>query len=188
MADENNKFKFRTDDLERQEKAKFNRENAQKILEQAGIMPDSQNYQQYLALTMRNVHNTGRFGVYNDEVETMFVEMLKNPEMSIDQYRQATEQYYIQVIETQQKNASGSTFSGKDESYGNLKANIDETVKSGIEMRQEFQTMFPKEIYDEDGKLRSRIVVDIPLDRQEGSALGMIGSYAQNHDGISFDG
>ena len=46
---------------------------------------------------MRNVHNTGRFGSYNDAVENMFVEMLKNQDMTLEQYKQATEKYYVDV-------------------------------------------------------------------------------------------
>lgn len=181
------KYEFRTDDLERQEVAKFNKDRARVILEQAGITPDNPDYQQYFTLTMRNVHNTGRFGSYNDAVENMFIEMLKNQDMTLEQYKQATEKYYVEVIEKQQLDATGSTFSGKDERYSSLKSNIDETIKSGIEMRQEFGTEFPKEFYDENGKLRSRIVVEIPAEMQENSALGMIGGYAGRHDGVSFD-
>ena len=129
------KYEFRTDDLERQEVAKFNKDRARVILEQAGITPDNPNYQQYFTLTMRNVHNTGRFGTYNDSVEDMFVEMLKNQDMTLEQYKQATEKYYVEVIEKQQLDATGSTFSNRDESYETLNANIRRTVQSGVEIR-----------------------------------------------------
>ena len=178
---------FRTRDDEVKAIILHNQECAKRILEKAGIEQSHPNYKEYFALTASNVNQTGRFGTYNESVEDMFVEMLKSDEMSLLQYREASKLYRKEIIERQQLGASGSTFSGRDESYENLKANIDETIKSGVEMRGEFETDFPKEFYDENGKLRSRIVVDIPLEMQENSALGMIGSYASNHNEISFD-
>ena len=181
------KYVFRSRIEEKRAITRHNEECATRILDRAGIEINHPNYDEYFKLTMQNVHNTGRFGTYNDSVEDMFVEMLKNEEMSIEQYRDASKLYRKEVIEKQQLNASGSTFSQRDESYETLNANIRQTVQSGVEMRKEFGTEFPKEFYDENGKLRHRVIVDIPLEKQEGSALGMIGSYAHNHEGISFD-
>ena len=179
------KYTFRDDTIERRASAEFNIEATKRILLLAGITEDNPLYKKYFGLTARNVNATSLYGVYNDSVEQMFVITLKNPEMSIEQYEQITEDYRKNLIEEQQTNAIGG-FAGP-EKYEVLKGIIDATVMSGIKMRDQLNPNFPKEFYDESGKLRSRVVVEIPYDMQEESALGMIRSYASGHKGIEFD-
>lgn len=192
MSNENNteesnasRYIFRDDTLEREKVAEFNIEASKRILSLAGITEDNPSYKKYFALTARNVHVTFLYGTYNDSVEEMFIETLKNEEMSVDQYEHITEDYYKNIIERQQAEAIGG-FAGPMK-YNVLRETIDATVMSGIKMREKLTPKFPKEFYDENGDIRPRVVVEIPYEMQEESALGMIRSYAIGHRGISFD-
>ena len=129
-------------------------------------------YKRYFALTAINVHSTFLYGTYSDSVEEMFVETLKNRDMTIEQYEKVTRDYYNKIVELQQSNAVGGF--GGDKSYDFLKSTIDNTVLSGIDIRKKLNPRFSKEFYDESGKLRPRIVVEIPYEQQEASALGII--------------
>jgi len=97
---------------EKEEKGKiaeFNRKEATAILEQAGIGKDNPDYKRYHALTMVNVHNTRRFGVYNDDIKNNFAESLKNlqldtghsAEEKMQWYENASKNYYAYVTKNQ---------------------------------------------------------------------------------------
>ena len=70
---------FRSDNEERLNITERNKKVATNILEKAGIDKNNPLYDRYYAYTMANVHNAGRYGVYDDAIEQMFVETLKNP-------------------------------------------------------------------------------------------------------------
>lgn len=179
------KYIFRDDTIERRASAEFNIEAAKRILSLAGITEDNPLYKKYFGLTARNVHSTFLYATYNDTIEEMFISTLKTPEMTVDQYEQITEEYYRNIIEKEQVDAIGG-FAGASK-YEVLKSTIDTTVLSGIKMRETIRPNFPKQFYDEEGKIRPRIVVEIPYEQQEESALGMIRNYASRHEGIEFD-
>lgn len=81
----NEELKFRTDAKEREWIKQRNDGAARRILEKAGIDPQDPKNRKLWALTLINVHNTGRFGTYNDDVENMFVQLLRDPEMTVEQ-------------------------------------------------------------------------------------------------------
>ena len=185
MQEEQQEYEFRTDEIERKEAFEFNIEASKRILALAGIEETNPEYKRYFGLTARNVHITFLHSTYNDSVEEMFIETLKDPEITISQYEQLTESYYKEIIEKQHLEAIGG-FAGPAK-YEELKSKIDATIMSGIEMRRRINPVFPEQFYDENGDLRSRIVVEIPYEKQEESAYGMIVSYGAAHNGISFD-
>ena len=191
------KFLFRDDSIEREQIAERNKKAAENILKQAGIEPSHPDYERYYALTLSNVHNAGRYGFYDEStgielktydetVEKMFVETLKDPEMSISQYEEATKLYRKKAIEGQQKNAAGSIFANKDESYDALVQPYNETLRSGVQMRTDKNPSFPKEFYDDSGAPVKRLVVDLDAE----SAWNVVNSYADKHSdvGVSFNG
>ena len=191
------KFLFRDDSIEREQIAERNKQAAENILKQAGIEPSHPDYERYYALTLSNVHNAGRYGFYDEStgielktydetVEKMFVETLKDPEMSISQYEEATKLYRKKAIEGQQKNAAGSIFANKDESYDALVQPYNETLRSGVQMRTDKNPSFPQEFYDEKGFPTKRLVVEFEAE----SAWNVVNSYADKHRdaGVSFNG
>ena len=180
---------FRSDNEERLNITERNKKAATNILEKAGIDKNNPLYDRYYAYTMANVHNAGRYGVYDDAIEQMFVETLKNPELSIEQYLEATKKFQANFAEKQLRDASGSIFNETKNNtpYSEIRSILNETTKSGIEMREEFGTSFPKDFYDESGKLRSRLVVDIPPELFEDSAMGIIGMTTKKYSSIEFD-
>ncbi|MBP3687539.1 MAG: hypothetical protein J6J35_04140, partial [Alphaproteobacteria bacterium] len=186
MSEHNEEIIFRSDDIERQKIAAHNKEAAERILQKAGITPDNSEYQRYLALTESNVNSAGRYALFDEGVEKMFVETLKDPEMTLSQYETATKQYRIKAIEAQQTKADGGTFSDKDGNYKALREPYDETLKSGVAMRQENQITFPKEFYDENGLPNKRLVVELDAN----SAWTVVNDYAEKHSdiGLSFNG
>ena len=129
-------LEFRSDDRERAEIVERNKKAALSVLEQAGISPDNPQYNQYYDLTLVNVHNAGRYGVYDGHIEKQFVETLKNPELSIEQYREATKLFKAKMAETQMHNAKGSVFNAAKEStpYSEVRNILNNTVRSGVAM------------------------------------------------------
>ena len=90
-------------ELEGQKIATRNKEAATRVLQKAGITPENPAYKQYEALTQANVHNFSRFGVYDDAIEDMLVETLKNPELNVEKYREVTlpDEVHIAFTETE---------------------------------------------------------------------------------------
>ena len=182
-------LEFRSDDIERMEIAERNKKAALSVLEQAGITPDNPQYNQYYALTLANVHHAGRYGVYDGHIEKQFVETLKDPELSIEQYREATKLFEAKMAETQMHNAEGSVFNAMKEStpYSEMRNILNDTTRSGVELRNTLNTTYPKEFYNEDGSLKRRLVVDIPPEMMEDSAMGSIGLITKKYKNVTFD-
>ena len=182
-------LEFRSDDIERMEIAERNKKAALSVLEQAGIGPDNPQYNQYYALTLVNIHHAGRYGVYDGHIEKQFVETLKDPELSIEQYREATKLFEAEMAKKQMNKAEGSTFSPEKNNtpYSEIRNILNDTTRSGVELRNTLNTTYPKEFYNEDGSLKRRLVVDIPPEMMEDSAMGTIGLITKKYKNVTFD-
>ncbi|MBP5698860.1 MAG: hypothetical protein J6W96_04985 [Alphaproteobacteria bacterium] len=159
--------------------AEFNEKQATDILKEAHITPENPNYKKYLGLTEANVHTWRRFSTYDNTVREMLIETLSNPEMTIEQYQEATKRFRVDQIELQQLNASGSTFNGTvDESYPALMLNEDAAVQEGIKIRKRLGTTYPSVFYEEGSSLPNRRVIAVIEDE---SAYGIVDAYAAKH-------
>ncbi len=182
-------FVFRSDDEERVVIAERNKQAAASILSQAGISEDNPLYNQYYAHTLANVHHAGRYGGYDKQIEQMFVETLQDPELSLEQYIEASKRFEAQFAEKQMQNADGSVFNWEKNNtpFQEMRGILNKTTLDGVEMRKNQNTTFPKEFYDENGSLKRRLVVEIPPELMGNSAMGAIGSITKEYKNISFD-
>lgn len=169
-------FVFRSDDEERVVIAERNKQAAASILSQAGISEDNPLYNQYYAHTLANVHHAGRYGGYDKQIEQMFVETLQDPELSLEQYKEASKRFEAQFAEKQMQNATGSVFneSKNNTPFQEVRDILNKTTLDGIEMRNSLSATFPKEFYDENGSLKRRLVVEIPPELMGNSAMGQL--------------
>ena len=176
-------IEFKTwEEVEKGRTAQRNIEAAQRILEAAGITADNPNYKRYFNATLLNVHNAGRFAVkdattgefmtYNEHVENMFIETLKNPEMSLEQYEKATiafrDSFANDQLEIAQKSRNGNFSHEENFSYNQSVEAINNSITDGLEMRRKSSVKFPQEFYDENGTLR-RLVVNVPEEFKSGA-------------------
>ena len=182
-------FVFRSDDEERLAIAERNKQAAASILSQAGISEDNPLYNQYYAHTLANVHHAGRYGGYDKQIEQMFVETLQDPELSLEQYKEASKRFEAQFAEKQMQNATGSVFneSKNNTPFQEVRDILNKTTLDGVEMRNSLSATFPKEFYDENGSLKRRLVVEIPPELMGNSAMGAIGTITKEYKNISFD-
>ena len=182
-------LKFRSDALERKAIAERNKNAAVSILSQAGIMEDNPLYKKYFAYTMANVHHAGRYGVYDEQIEQMFVQSLQDPEMSLEQYQQVTKKFEASMAESQMKNATGSVFNGNKSAtpFSEIRDILQQTTRDGVQMRNDLDTSFPKEFYNRDGSLNHRLIVDIPPEMMGDSAMGAIGLVTKKYKNVTFD-
>ena len=182
-------FVFRSDDEERVVIAERNKQAAASILSQAGISEDNPLYNQYYAHTLANVHHAGRYGGYDKQIEQMFVETLQDPELSLEQYIEASKRFEAQFAEKQMQNAEGSVFNEAKNNtpFQEMRGILNKTTLDGVEMRKNQNTTFPKEFYDENGSLKRRLVVEIPPELMGNSAMGAIGTITKEYKNISFD-
>ncbi len=167
-------LEFRTDEIERRDIRTRNHEKTQAILDAAEIQKDNPNYKRYYNATMINVHNAYRFS-YNGETDLQiekvldsFTETIKDPNVTIEQYEAGTKTFLHTRAVKQLGSADGQF--AKATTYEEMRSTLNTTIQSGMEMRQEQETTFPKEFYTEKGSLR-RIIVDIPLELQTESAM-----------------
>ncbi len=169
--------------------AKFNREQAEQILAGAQINVDNPNYSKYLAFTMSNVHQAGRFGVYDRSVKNMFIETLKDKDLTLEQYKGASHKFVSMFSNKQFNEASGN--SHNDESavleYDNFMQIIHKTVAGGIDMRLAKGVKFPKEFYNENDTIIPRLEVKIPTSYYDNSAMGVIDEITNAYSDINFD-
>ena len=182
-------FTFRSDEQERLAIAERNKQAAASILSQAGISEDNPLYNQYYAHTLANVHHAGRYGGYDKQIEQMFVETLQDPELSLEQYIEASKRFEAQFAEKQMQNAEGSVFNEAKNNtpFQEMRGILNKTTLDGVEMRNSLNTTFPKEFYDENGSLKRRLVVEIPPELMGNSAMGAIGTITKEYKNISFD-
>ena len=165
-------IRFRTDDLERQELRERKEARTNYILETAGIAKDNPDYNRWYQATLVNVHNAYRFS-YNGETEADlervfegFISAIK--ENPIDKYEEATKEFLYERVALQLDKAAGDF--AKTATYEEMRGTLNETMISGIKMRKQKETTFPKEFYKENGGTQ-RLVYEIPLEEQEESAM-----------------
>ncbi len=179
-------LEFRSYDKEKEIIAERNKSRTDYILDAAGITKDNSDYERYYRATITNVHNCYRFS-HNNETEIdlenvfeSFIDSIK--ENSIEQYENATKEFLYQRAATQLANASGSY--AVYSTYNEMKQQIDDTVKSGMDIRQEKATSFPKEFYTENGTIQ-RLIYDIPSEDQEESAMCNIDMIVAKHKDLN---
>ena len=183
-------IKFRTYDQEREQIRERNKARTDYILEAAGITKENPDYNRWYRATMINVHNAYRFS-YNGETEAdlekvfeSFVEAIQ--ENPIEKYEEATKEFLYQRATQQLDKAVGGYADAS--TYDEMRKKLDETIKSGMEIREQEGTTFPKEFYTEGGGLQ-RLVYDIPLSEQEESSMlnidMMVAKYKDK--GVEFD-
>ncbi len=168
--------------------AEFNRKQASQILKLAGIGSKNPDYKQYLALTMANVNNAGRLGGYNEFVRNMFVDTLKNPDLTLAQYKEASQKFVTDFAEEQFVMANGLVQNENPNfSYAEHRKIINDTLLSGTIMRNRNSVKFPDVFYDDKGKLRPRLEVKLPKAYIKESAMGMINGFVEQYSDILFD-
>lgn len=187
---------FRTEDEERELRIndehrlsikEYNKQEALKILEDAGISQTNPFYNQYLALTMANVHIAKLFAVYNPDIQNMFAETLKNPNLTPEQYANISKTFRHTFYSEQLKHAEGSTHEENDANFEDVTKELKKTIETGIKMRKELKTFFPK-VFSPNDKSVSRLYVDIPPELLEISAIHIIRKITSEYnDFIDFD-
>ena len=181
---------FRTDEIERQEIAARNRKRTLYILKSADINESNPDYQRYFNATIVNVHNAYRYS-YNGETEADlenvfegFIATIK--ENTLEQYEQTTKAFLSARAEQQLNKATGEY--AHQTTYDDMRKTLNKTVQSGVAMRAENKTIFPKEFYLKNGGLK-RLVYDIDLDMQSESAMRNIDMIVAKYKdkGVDFD-
>ena len=176
-----------TRNLEYELVVSLNHETAQKIMEAAGIDKNNPNYKAYYAQAMAAAHHNRRFNGDEEAMIKLFAKEMQKPDMTPDKLKNFERNYRNYVVEQQQKYATGSTFSGRDESAPTIDKNIRETVRSGTELREKINPTFPDIMYD-DGVLTD-VVLDLSDEARGNSAIGIINDTVEKYDkyGIKFD-
>lgn len=165
----------------------YNEQEASEILKLANIDKDNPLYSKYYALTMANIHNANRFGVYNDKIQKMFIDTLKNPDLTIEQYSTASKQFKKIFAEKQLETTIGETFEDENPSYEKMKSRLNDTIISGIKMRKELSPNLP-DVFYKNNTLKSRLYTDIPTEILEMSAMYNIKKITNEYnDFIDFD-
>ena len=176
-----------TRNLEYELVVSLNHETAKKIMETAGIDKTNPNYKAYYAQAMAAAHHSRRFNGDEEAMIKLFAEEMQKPDMTPEKLKNFERSYRNYILEQQQKYASGSTFDNRDESAQTIDKNIQETVRSGVELRKKINPTFPDIMYD--NGLLTDVVLDLSNEARETSALGIINSTVDKYNkyGMIFD-
>ena len=176
-----------TRNLEYELVVSLNHETAKKIMETAGIDKTNPNYKAYYAQAMAAAHHSRRFNGDEEAMIKLFAEEMQKPDMTPEKLKNFERSYRNYILEQQQKYASGSTFDNRDESAQTIDKNIQETVRSGVELRKKINPTFPDIMYD--NGLLTDVVLDLSSEARETSALGIINSTVDKYNkyGMIFD-
>ncbi len=170
----------------------YNMNEAEKILTEASINEqntDKEVYKKYMAVTMSNVHTMSRLSGYNERYKNLLVSTLKDTNLTFEMYKEVSEQFKRKQIKNQIDTSVGAEFVEwqKEQDYDKLNEIIKDTIVDGMHMRDKYHTVFPKEFYDENGKLIYHLEVDIPSSYEEESVKWAIERFIDNYDGIWFN-
>ena len=176
-----------TRNLEYELVVSLNHETAKKIMETAGIDKTNPNYKAYYAQAMAAAHHNRRFNGDEEAMIKLFAKEMQKPDMTPEKLKNFERSYRNYILEQQQKYASGSTFDDRDESAQTIDKNIQETVRSGVELRKKINPTFPDIMYD--NGLLTDVVLDLSSEARETSALGIINSTVDKYNkyGMIFD-
>ena len=176
-----------TRNLEYELVVSLNHETAKKIMETAGIDKTNPNYKAYYAQAMAAAHHSRRFNGDEEAMIKLFAKEMQKPDMTPEKLKNFERSYRNYILEQQQKYASGSTFDNRDESAQTINKNIQETVRSGVELRKKINPTFPDIMYD--NGLLTDVVLDLSSEARETSALGIINSTVDKYNkyGMIFD-
>ena len=164
----------------------LNHETAQKIMETAGIDKNNPNYDAYYAQAMAAAHHNRRFNGDEDTMIKVFAKEMQKPDMTPEKLKNFERGYRNYVIEEQQKYAGGD-YADRDPSAMHIDEVMQNTVRSGVELRNKINPTFPDIMYDT-GMLTD-VVLDLSDDAKQGSAIGIINNTVDKYDkyGIKFD-
>lgn len=176
-----------TRDIEREQIASRNRQQAEKVLAAAGIDKTHPYYSQFYAQTLSTVHHGRQYSANEDVVAQKIIDELQKPDITPQQMQKFAFDYRDEMIENQQANASGSTFDNRDQSAPTLRQQINNTLKSGVELRRQINPDYPEIFYNDKGQLED-IIVDLSKG-SENSAVGIINSTIAKYKkfGVDFD-
>ncbi len=176
-----------TRDIEREQIASRNRQQAEKVLAVAGIDKTHPYYSQFYAQTLSTVHHGRQYSANEDVVAQRIIDELQKPDITPQQMQKFAFDYRDEMIENQQANASGSTFDNRDQSAPTLRQQINNTLKSGAELRRQINPDYPEIFYNDKGQLED-IIVDLSKG-SENSAVGIINGTIAKYKkfGVDFD-
>jgi hypothetical protein len=176
-----------TRDIEREQIASRNRQQAEKVLAAAGIDKTHPYYSQFYAQTLSTVHHGRQYSANEDVVAQKIIDELQKPDITPQQMQKFAFDYRDEMIENQQANASGSTFDNRDQSAPTLRQQINNTLKSGVELRRQINPDYPEIFYNDKGQLED-IIVDLSKG-SENSAVGIINGTIAKYKkfGVDFD-
>lgn len=182
---ENGRYKVTsTLDLEREHIAARNREQAKSTLLAAGIDENNPQYQQYYAQALSVVHSGRQFSENEAVTSQRLLSELQSPDITPQKLRDFAMSYRDEVIEKQQKNASGSIFDHKDESAAALKGPFQNTLRSGVELRRQINPDYPEIFYNDKGQLED-IILD--LSANDNSAVSIINGTVKKYKKFNVD-
>ena len=164
----------------------LNHETAQKIMETAGIDKNNPNYDAYYAQAMAAAHHNRRFNGDEDTMIKVFAKEMQKPDMTPEKLKNFERGYRNYVIEEQQKYAGGD-YADRDPSAMHIDEVMQNTVRSGVELRNKINPTFPDIMYD-NGMLTD-VVLDLSDETTGSSAIGIINNTVDKYDkyGIKFD-
>ena len=164
----------------------LNHETAQKIMETAGIDKNNPNYDAYYAQAMAAAHHNRRFNGDEDTMIKVFAKEMQKPDMTPEKLKNFERGYRNYVVEEQQKYAGGD-YADRDPSAMHIDEVMQNTVRSGVELRNKINPTFPDIMYD-NGMLTD-VVLDLSDETKGSSAIGIINNTVDKYDkyGIKFD-
>ncbi len=164
----------------------LNHETAQKIMETAGIDKNNPNYDAYYAQAMAAAHHNRRFNGDEDTMIKVFAKEMQKPDMTPEKLKNFERGYRNYVLEEQQKYAGGD-YADRDPSAMHIDEVMQNTVRSGVELRNKINPTFPDIMYD-NGMLTD-VVLDLSDETTGSSAIGIINNTVDKYDkyGIKFD-
>ncbi len=164
----------------------LNHETAQKIMETAGIDKNNPNYDAYYAQAMAAAHHNRRFNGDEDTMIKVFAKEMQKPDMTPEKLKNFERGYRNYVVEEQQKYAGGD-YADRDPSAMHIDEVMQNTVRSGVELRNKINPTFPDIMYD-NGMLTD-VVLDLSDETTGSSAIGIINNTVDKYDkyGIKFD-
>lgn len=164
----------------------LNHETAKKIMETAGIDKNNPNYDAYYAQAMAAAHHNRRFNGDEDTMIKVFAKEMQKPDMTPEKLKNFERGYRNYVVEEQQKYAGGD-YADRDPSAMHIDEVMQNTVRSGVELRNKINPTFPDIMYD-NGMLTD-VVLDLSDETTGSSAIGIINNTVDKYDkyGIKFD-
>ena len=135
---------------------------------------------------MAAAHHNRRFNGDEDTMIKVFAKEMQKPDMTPEKLKNFERGYRNYVLEEQQKYAGGD-YADRDPSAMHIDEVMQNTVRSGVELRNKINPTFPDIMYD-NGMLTD-VVLDLSDETTGSSAIGIINNTVDKYDkyGIKFD-